>query len=134
MAWKIDGIHELALAQEDWAVEKEGEVLAISNDEGVDAFLYAGEHQIVVETVLFPLAAVKDVAALNTLILDTHQFLPLSTVGVNEINGEKYYVAFGALSTESKAEVLLEEIATLFANVPEFLELYAQHLKMEEVA
>lgn len=134
MAWTIEEIHKLASSQEDWAVEQEGAVLAISNDEGIDTFLYAGDHQIIVETVLFPVTAVVDKSALNELILDTHQLVPLSTVGINNIDGEKYYVAFGSLSTESKPEVLLEEITMLFSNVPEFLELYAQHLKMEDVA
>lgn len=134
MSWNIDELQKLAHGQADWIVESEGDVLAISNDEGIDAFLYAGNNQLIIESPLFALASVKDPAKLNALILETHLLVPLSTIGVSTIGGEKYYVAFGALSSKSDKEVILEEIETLFANVPEFIELYEQYLNKEQAA
>lgn len=134
MPWTINDLYELTSSQEEWVVEKEGECLAIANDEGIEAFLYAGDTQVVVESILFPKSSVSNTEALNELILQTHQLVPLSTVGISQIAGEQYYVAFGALSSDSKAEVLLEEVTALFSNVPEFIEIYEEYLKTENVA
>lgn len=134
MTWTTNELYELAAAQDDWVVEREGEVLSISNDEGLDAYIYAGEKQVVIETALFPADAVRDTAELNQLILETHQLVPLSTIGISVIGGDKYYVAFGSLSSASKPEVVIEEIETLFANTPEFLDLFSQYLNLEDVA
>lgn len=131
MSWNTEALKELAQAQPTWAVAVEGDCLNISNDEGIDAFVYAGEQQIVAETALFPAADVTDVAALNALILRTHSLLPLTTIGINRIGDEDYYVAFGALSTDSKASVIVEEVDTLFSNVSEFVELYSQFINLE---
>jgi uncharacterized protein len=134
MTWSKDSLTALAESQASWVVEAEGECLTISNDEGIDAFVYAGGSQIIVETTLFPASQVKDPAALNALVLRTHQLLPLTTICINEINGEEYYVAFGSMSVESKDSVVIEEVETLFANVGEFLELYGKLLIQENAA
>ncbi len=129
MTTKREQILSLMNEQINFTAEMQGDVINISNDEGVDAFLVVGEKQIIVETILFPSNAVKDTAALDAEILRTHWFVPLSTLAVSAIAGEEYYVAFGALSVDSKDEVIVEEVETLFMNVPEFLELYSEHLQ-----
>ncbi|MCW8127130.1 DUF2170 family protein [Microbulbifer halophilus] len=134
MTWNNENLRQLAQQHPDWVVEAEGDCLSVSNDEGVDAFVYVGEEQIVVETILFPVDRVDDEAALNKLILQTHQLVPLTTIAIKNIGAESYYVAFGALSVSSKDEVVIEEIETLFANVGDFLDLYAEHFEMEGVA
>jgi uncharacterized protein YjfI (DUF2170 family) len=133
MAWSNEALKTLAEAQSAWVVEREGDCLSISNDEGIDAFVYVGGRQILVETALFPAATVSDTAALNELILRSHHLLPLTAICINKIAGEEYYVAFGALSVDSKDSVVVEEIETLFANVGEFLELYNEHLHGEAI-
>ena len=129
MTVKRDHILRLMNEQINFTAEVEGDCISISNDEGVDAFLVVGEQQIVVETILFPLSAVTNVAALDAEILRTHRLVPLSTLAVSRIGDEEYYVAFGALSYDSKDEVIVEEVEALFANVTEFLELYSEYLK-----
>ncbi len=131
MTWDLDSITALAAQQDDWSIEAEDHCLSISNDEGVDAFVYPGEQQLIVEALLFPQSSVNDTATLNALILRTHQLQPLTTIGIKHFAGEDYYIAFGALSSESKPSVVVEEIETLFANVGEFLELYAEFLTNE---
>ncbi|GAB2883776.1 DUF2170 family protein [Microbulbifer echini] len=134
MTWNHENLRQLAENHTGWVVEPEGECLSISNDEGVDAFVYVGEKQIVVESILFPVSQVVDVAALNEMILQTHQLVPLTAIAIKMIGGEHYYVAFGALSVSSKDEVVIEEVETLFSNVGDFLDLYADHFEMEGVA
>ncbi len=129
-----ENLQQLAESQKHWVVEAEGDCFSISNDEGVDAVVYKGEQQIIIETVLFPASQVMDTASMNDLILRSHHLVPLSTICIKEINGESYYVAFGALSKDSKDSVILEEIETLFSNVDEFLELYSELLNSEAVA
>lgn len=133
MSWSNSTLQSLADVQPSWVVEVEGDCLSISNDEGVDAFVYAGIKQILVETPLFPAASVTDLAGLNELILRTHQLVPLTTISLNKIGGEDYYVAFGALSVDSKESVVIEEIETLFDSAAEFLDLYNEYLRMEPV-
>jgi hypothetical protein len=129
MTSKRDHILSLMNEQINFTAEIQGDCISISNDEGVDAFLVVGENQIVVETIMFPTNAVKDIAVLDAEILRTHRFVPLSTIAISRIGDEEYYVAFGALSVDSKDEVIVEEVEALFGNVPEFLELYSEHLK-----
>lgn len=126
MSWDLAKLQAIAKNQEDWTVEQEGDCLSITNDEGLNAFAYIGEQQIIVELALFPAASVKDPSALNELILRTHHLLPLTAICLKPIGGADYYAAFGALSTDSKESVVLEEVETLFANTEEFLELYSE--------
>ena len=128
MSWNNDSIVQLASKQPDWTVEQEGDCISISNDDGLDAFVYAGTQQILAEVALFPQKQVKDTAVLNELVLRSHHILPLTAICIKEIAGQYYYVAFGALSVDSKDTVVIEEIETLFSNVGEFLELYAEQL------
>ena len=128
MALSTEQLKTLFSTNPEWVVELEGDCVSISNDEGIDVFVYAGETQIVAESVLFPVSGVTDSAGLNELILKSHQLVPLSTVGISSISGQDYYVAFGALSVDSKESVLVEEIESLFANIPEFLELYEDYI------
>lgn len=134
MSWSNTTLKELAEKQANWVVEAEGDCLTISNDEGIDAFVYVGNQQIIVETALFPADDVTDVAALNGLILRSHHLLPLTAICINKIGNDDYYIAFGALSVDSKDSVIIEEIETLFANTGEFLDLYNQYLTQEHAA
>ncbi len=134
MIWNNATLKEIAQSQSSWVVDEKGDCLSISNDEGIDAYIYAGEQQIIAETALFPAAMVTDNAAMNDLILRTHHLLPLTTICINKIGGEDFYTAFGSLSVDSKDSVIIEEIETLFANVREFMELYKDHLTKETAA
>ncbi|NVK72173.1 MAG: DUF2170 family protein [Oceanospirillaceae bacterium] len=133
MYWNKDTLLKLIEIQPDWDVTSEGDCLNISNDEGIDVFVYIGNQQILVETPLFSSASVKDKNVLNDLVLRSHQLVPLTSICINKIGNEEYYVAFGALSTDSKDSVILEEIETLFNNVTEFLDLYSDYLNLEKM-
>ena len=119
---------ELINSQANLSASTEESCIAITSDEGVEAFLTVGEQQIVVEGLLFNVGSVKDVQELNDRVLRTMHLLPLTSVAIKTIADEDYYVAFGALSAESKPAVIIEEIETLFANIDDFIELYADYL------
>ena len=134
MTCSIESLKILAESQSDWVVEQEGDCLSLSNDEGIDAFAYVGEQQIIIESALFAADSVDDAAALNDLILRTHQLLSLTAISIKKIDGQDYYIAFGALSSDSKDSVIIQEIETLFSNINDFLDLYSEHLKQESIA
>jgi len=134
MTRSIDSLKLLVESQQDWVVETEGDCLSLSNDEGIDAFAYVGDQQIIIESALFSADSVADTAALNDLILRTHQLVSLTAISISKIDGQDYYVAFGALSSDSKDSVIIQEIETLFSNINDFLDLYGEYLKQESIA
>lgn len=117
-----------------WTANTEGECTTITTDDDLTAVLHLGQQQITVETFLFPAQSVANPQALNDLILRTHQLVPLSTVAITTIDNSDYYVAFGALSKDSKLEVIIQEIDTLFSNVNDFLEMYQAHITEVELS
>ncbi len=128
MTWQLKDLNTLLTKHDGWTVTQTQETLCLKNEDGIEAFLAVAGEQILVEALLFPQKAVKDVSALNDTILRTHKLFPLSTLCINEINGESYYAAFGSLSSQSKAETVVIEVATLFRNIEAFLELYQDYL------
>lgn len=124
MTWDLSGIEELLSNREGWAVTHESDCVCVTNEDGLDAFIAISGEQILVETILFAKNQVSDVAALNDEILKTHHIFPLTAVAITKIDNEEYYMAFGALSSESAPETLLIEVELLFSNLPGFLEAY----------
>ncbi|MGR5065732.1 DUF2170 family protein [Photobacterium sp. DNB22_13_2] len=129
MTWQVSELIPLLSEHDGWAVEENDQTLVIRNEDNIEAFLAVSGEQILVEVLLFPAEQVIDLTSLNNDILRTHKMFPLSTIGINQIGGNDYYVAFGSLSSQSKAESIVIEVATLFRNVEAFIELYQDHLK-----
>ncbi|MDB1124770.1 DUF2170 family protein [Vibrio algarum] len=118
-----------ALKEHDgWVVKENENTLVITNEDNIDAFLAISGEQILVEVLLFSKDLVKNPQALNEYVLKTHKMFSLTTIGINEIDGDEYYVAFGSLSSQSKLESVIIEVATLFRNVEAFIELYQEYL------
>ncbi|MBD1555891.1 YjfI family protein [Vibrio sp. S9_S30] len=130
MAWTLNDLVPVLSNHEGWTVEnnESSQSIVIRNEDGIEAYLAVAGEQIIVEVLLFAQSSVHDVNGLNDEILRTHKMFPLSTIGINTISGNDYYVAFGSLSSQSKEESVLIEIATLYRNVEAFIELYDEFL------
>ncbi|EJL6462608.1 DUF2170 family protein (plasmid) [Vibrio cholerae] len=115
-------------SEEGFNVTQSDESLIITNDVGINAVLVVQGSQIIVESLLFKADVVTDQAALDDYILKTHKLVPLTAVGKSEVEGQFYYSAFGALSSESKVESVVLEVEELFNNVAELLEGYSEFL------
>ncbi|MBJ6954131.1 DUF2170 family protein [Vibrio cholerae] len=115
-------------SEEGFNVTQSDESLIIINDVGINAVLVVQGSQIIVESLLFKADVVTDQAALDDYILKTHKLVPLTAVGKSEVEGQFYYSAFGALSSESKVESVVLEVEELFNNVAELLEGYSEFL------
>ncbi|GBL04778.1 YjfI family protein [Glaciecola sp. KUL10] len=129
MAWELSQLATLISEQSGYVVTHEEDCLLIANEDGIDAWLAISGEQILVESLLFSIDEVKDTAALNEEILRTHMVFPLTTIGISNVAGSQYYVAFGALSSQSKQESIVIEIETLFQNVEAFIDAYQGFLK-----
>ena len=128
MTWDLNQLETLLNQHEDLVVTRQDNVLLIANSEGLDAWLAISGEQILVESILFNTNEVKDTAAFNEEVLRTHMLFPLTTIGISSIADEDYYVAFGALSSQSKESSIMIEVETLFQNVEAFLDAYQEHL------
>ncbi|WP_026377101.1 YjfI family protein [Aestuariibacter salexigens] len=128
MTWDLEQLESLLKDHDELVVTREEQCLLIANSDGIDAWLAISGEQILIESLLFAVSEVKDVNALNGEILRTHMLFPLTTVGISAVGGEEYYTAFGALSSQSKAESIVIEIETLFQNVEAFIDAFQEHL------
>ena len=128
MTWNLDSLEGLLSKNESWAVGREAGCLCITNEDGLDAYLAISGEQIIVEAILFAKMQVSDFNALNDEILKTHQVFPLTTIGITSVDGEEYYVAFGALSSQSKEETIKIEVDALFDNISGFLDAYEDYI------
>ncbi|MBX2859490.1 MAG: YjfI family protein [Cellvibrionaceae bacterium] len=87
-------------------------------------------EQIIVESLLWPLSEVKNSAQFNEMLLKTHKFIPLSSVGLETFeNGATYYYMFGALSAGSLLANIIFEIDCLGSNVIQATQAFSEFLK-----
>jgi uncharacterized protein YjfI (DUF2170 family) len=93
-------------------------------------FMAVVGRQIVVEAMLWPVAQVRDAARFNEEVLRTHKLFPLSTLGIETLDGEAVYIMFGALSAASSLGDVLFEIETLADNVIRATEAFEWHLRV----
>ena len=97
-------------------------------------YLTVSGEQIIADAVLWPLSMVKDSNTLNDEVLRTHKLFPLSTISLDRFpDGTDYYTIFGALSSASLLQSVIQEIETLAANAIKATEAYGNHLKTESV-
>jgi uncharacterized protein YjfI (DUF2170 family) len=95
-------------------------------------FLTVVGEQIIVESVLWPVDAVSDVAGFNDAVLRTHKYFPLSTISLDTMaNGDSVYHMFGALSASSIMSNVLLEIDMLANNVIQATQAYAEFLTFQ---
>ncbi|UYZ83739.1 YjfI family protein [Entomomonas sp. E2T0] len=93
-------------------------------------FISVVGEQIIVESILWPTDAVKDVNTFNEEVLRTHKFFPLSTIGIEKLAENDFYIMFGALSSESSLSNIMFEIEILSDNVIKATEAFENYLKV----
>ncbi len=67
-------------------------------------------EQWVVMAPIVPLAAVASPERFNVMALRLGMAIPLASIGITEINGQDYYVAYGQLFSESKPASICSEL------------------------
>ncbi len=95
-------------------------------------FLTVSGEQIIVESLLWQASAVDDPVKFNEMLLRTHKFFPLSSIGLESMKGsEDYYHMFGALSSGSILANIVLEIEMLASNVIQATEAYSGYLNIQ---
>lgn len=92
-------------------------------------YLSVSGEQILVESLLWPVSDVLNLAEFNEAVLKTHKYYPLSAICLEatENFGDCYFM-FGALSYASMLNSVLIEIETLASNVLQATEAYSEYL------
>ena len=129
----------LSSAAEAWTIERLAEAIAASAGEeiGLDRvgggsepvliatmrehgdlpiFLSIGGEQIVVSTLLWPVAEQANEAEFNRFILKAQKAVPLSNFAITEVDGQEYYELIGELPASSSLEMVLLELRVLAGN------------------
>lgn len=92
-------------------------------------FISVVGEQIIVESILWPVELVKDTTIFNEEVLRTHKLFPLSTIGIERLSNNDFYIMFGALSSESSLSNIMFEIEMLADNVIKATEAFEHQLK-----
>ncbi len=118
-----------ALEAEDYIVEQiDDQTLRILDRlvDPIEAILVRTDTEILVQTALLPVSSVDDPAKVNDRILRAHKLIPLTTVAIERMGEEDYYIAFGSLAAESRPEVVVKEVDFLYANLDDIAELFVE--------
>ena len=123
MNWTISDIHQQLNACNfygDHAVTSRSVadtlVLTFHQYGDLPVVMAVGEKQIIVQSALVERNEFSRPEEIDYQLLTTHKFLPLSTVAIEQINGQDWYVMFGALSRVSTIEHIIEELGELVSN------------------
>jgi uncharacterized protein YjfI (DUF2170 family) len=138
--WTINSLHS-ALLELDAVKKKENEIeltliqgaepslsLTMREFGGLPIMIAIAGDQILVDSVLVYASQVSDVEAFNDTVLRSRDIFPLSSIGIETINGETVYSMFGALSAASSLTVIVHEVLTLADNVIRAADAYEDFL------
>jgi uncharacterized protein YjfI (DUF2170 family) len=125
-----DGVREGAMSVELIDGAEPGLYLTMYDYGDLPLFMAVVGRQIVVEAMLWPVSQVRDAARFNEEVLRTHKLFPLSTLGIETLDGEAVYIMFGALSAGSSLADVLFEIEALADNVIRATEAFEWHLRV----
>jgi uncharacterized protein YjfI (DUF2170 family) len=112
------------LGDVDVSVEPGSDVLRITLKERgeLDVLMVASGEQILCSVRLTPCDTIPQRSQFERRALSMHKLIPLSNFGISDYSGTEWYELFGALSSRSSAEALVEEVAVLAANAIEAAE------------
>ena len=129
--WSLASLTELfaadpeALGDVDVEVAEGSDVLRVTLKERgqLDVLVVAAGEQVLAAVMLVEADRVPERERFERFLLATHKLVPLSTFGITRVGGTEWYELFGSLSSCSRAEVVVEEVATLAVNAVEAAEL-----------
>lgn len=127
--WNVEKLNDLLKTQEAyeqglWETEVlHGDVPCLvltRKDEGdLEIFIVASNSQVLVSTPLIALSQIGDVAGWNERLMRMNKMMPLSTVGIADTANGPVYEIYGALSSMSHPDQVIEEIEALTDNALE---------------
>ena len=135
--WSLASLTELfasdpeALGDVDVDVADGLDVLRVTLKErgGLDVLVAASGEQVLCSVLLVEADRVPERERFERFLLATHKLVPLSTFGITRVSGKDWYELFGSLSSHSRAEVMVEEVATLAVNAVEAAEMVGEWIE-----
>ncbi|MBF8223772.1 DUF2170 family protein [Halomonas sp. 328] len=96
----------------DFELDMRNHAIAMSLDDysSLSMTITRQSEQWVVMAPIAPLAAVASPERFNAMALRLGMAIPLASIGLTEINGQDYYVAYGQLFAESKPASICSEL------------------------
>ncbi|AEF53178.1 DUF2170 family protein [Marinomonas posidonica] len=123
MDWTLERIHEsfdergfYDANNVSFDLESTSLLLTFHNFGELPIVIAVSDKQVLVEVALVERHEFDNPSEIDYLLLTTHKYLPLSTIAIQSINSVDWYVLFGALSTQSRIEVIIEELMQLVSN------------------
>lgn len=135
--WTLASLTELfaadppELGDVDVEVAEGSDVLRVTLKErgGLDVLVAAAGEQVLAAVMLVEAERVPERERFERFLLGTHKLVPLSTFGLTRVNGTEWYELFGSLSAQSRAQVVVEEVATLAVNAVEAAEMVGEWIE-----
>ena len=120
-----------ALGDVDVDVAEGTDVLRVTLKEkgGLDILVVAAGEQVLASVLLVEAERVSARGEFDRFLLATHKLVPLSTFGITNVGRTEWYELFGSLSSHSRAEVVVEEVATLAVNAVEAAEMVGEWIE-----
>lgn len=84
---------------------------------------------IIAQATLWPESLVKDPTSFNREVMLAEKLFGLANISLERIDGEVWYVAYGALRAQSAPEDIAYEIEALGASVLDIAQAFKNHLK-----
>ncbi len=92
-------------------------LVAVMHEQGdLPIYISVAGEQIVVSTLLWPVAEQVDSAAFNHFLLKAQKAVPLSNFAITEVDGAEYYELIGELPASSSLEMIVLELRVLAEN------------------
>lgn len=119
------------LGDVDVEVAEGSDVLRVTLKErgGLDILVVAAGEQVLAAAMLVEADRVPERERFERFLLATHKLVPLSTFGITQVGGTEWFELFGSLSSHSRGDVVIEEIATLAVNAVEAAEMVTEWIE-----
>ena len=135
--WSLAALTELfaadppELGDVDVEVTPGTDVLRITLKErgDLDVLVTVAGEQVLCSVALVEAGMVPGRERFERFLLATHKLVPLSTFGIVTVGGTDWYELFGSLSARSRANVMIEEVATLATNAVEAAQMIGEWIE-----
>lgn len=137
--WNIAALTELfasdpdAIGDVDVAVEPGSDVLRVTLKErgDLDVLMTVSGEQVLCSVLLTPCDTLPTRSLFERRLLAVHKLIPLSSFGITTLGETEWYELFGALSAQSDAGALVQEVAVLATNAVEAAEWIGEWIEAE---
>lgn len=125
-------MNELLGAYPNAQVEENSALITLGDDfGGLEVKVNFEESQITVSTLIARVDSVKSEDEVNRALMRMQSSIPLSNVGIDDVDGVEWYVMFGEIRRDATVEELTHEVIFTAQNALEIGDLFNDVFKAE---